>query len=334
LRNFELNSNRYIPKDKKLKKLKIARKTFILDTNVLLSDSESLRSFQENNVVLPLIVVEELDRHKDRQDDTGKNAREISRQLIDLVKNNSNDVKKGIKLGKGLGTLKILNQKDLETGVIISIPELDYSKGDNKIVQFCLEYKQKHTSEKVVLVTRDLLLRIKAISVGIDCEDYKKLSKEFLTSINMPATEEDFYSGVTRLTISENEMDHFYAKNSVFTLSEEQTRGLYPNQFVLLEENDSTTTGLCRFLETGKPVRKVPFQTEVWGVKTRNMEQAMYVDLLMDDSISLVMANSKSGCGKTLLSMAVALELVLAKKKYNKIMITSRILARNQNRKT
>lgn len=274
------------------------KKTFILDTNVLLSDAECLRSFQNNDIVLPLIVVEELDRFKDKQDDVGKNAREISRQLIEFVKENKNDVKTGILLGKKLGKLKILNQKDLESNVIISIPELDYSKGDNKIVQFCLEYKQKYSSEKVILVTRDLLLRIKAISVGVECEDYKKLSKDISKILNMPASESEFYTGIKTFKISKEEMDKFYQDKNNIVLTEEEEKGLYPNQFIIFESDESDVKIAGRFLKPGKPLRFVPFQAGAWNIKSKNMEQAFLLDLLLDDSISLVTVSSRSGAGK------------------------------------
>ena len=290
--------NTKIKKESKKSLKKEMKKTFILDTNVLLSDSECLRSFQDNDVVLPLIVVEELDRFKDKQDDVGKHAREISRQLIELVKENRRDVKKGISLGKEYGVLKILNQKDLESNVIISIPELDYSKGDNKIVQFCLEYKQKFSEEKVILVTRDLLLRIKAISVGIECEDYKKLSKDIAKISNMPASESEFFTGVKTFKVSKEELDKFYEEKNNIVLTEEEEKGLYPNQFIVFESNETDAKIAGRFLKPGKPLKFVSFQQSAWNIKNKNMEQAFLMDLLMDDSVSLVTVNSRSGAGK------------------------------------
>lgn len=310
---------------KTVKKSKAQKKTFVLDTNVLLSDSESLLSFQDNNVVLPLIVIEELDRHKDRQDDTGKNAREVSRKLIELVRVNKNEVKSGIKLGKNLGTLRVLNQKDLESNVVISIPELDGSKGDNKIIQFCLEFKQKFNDERLILVTRDLLLRIKAISVGIECEDYKKLSKELLVSMNMPASEEEFYTGIKTIKVTKEEMDAIYSSGDLVNLKKSEEQGLYPNQFVVFECEETNVKWAGRYIEPGKPLKKVPFQRSAWGLKSRNMEQAFLLDLLLDDKIKLVTISSKSGAGKTLLSLSAALEQTLTKKKYSKILITRNV---------
>ena len=283
---------------KTVKKSKAQKKTFVLDTNVLLSDSSSLLSFQDNDVVLPLIVIEELDRHKDRQDDTGKNAREVSRKLIELIRNHKNEVKSGIKLGKNLGALRVLNQKDLESNVVISIPELDGSKGDNKIIQFCLEFKQKFSGERLILVTRDLLLRIKAISVGIECEDYKKLSKELLVSMNMPSSEDEFYTGIKTFKISKEEMDAIYAGGDAVTLTKSEEAGLYPNQFIVFECSETNAKWAGRYLEPGKPLKKVPFQRTAWGLKSRNMEQAFLLDLLLDEKISLVTISSKSGGGK------------------------------------
>lgn len=312
-----------IKKSKKVSKEE--KKTFILDTNILLSDPECLNSFQNNDVVLPLIVVEELDRFKDKQDDVGKYAREISRQLIELVRNNSQDVKIGISLGKNKGKLKILNQNDLENSVKITIPELDYSKGDNKIIQFCLEYKQKFNKEKVILVTRDLLLRIKAISVGVDCEDYKKLSKEIAKTLNMPASESEFYSGVKTFLVTKEEMDKFYTDKNNILLTEKEEQGLYVNQFVVFESTETDAKIAGRFIQPGKPLKFVPFNSTIWNIKSKNNEQSFLMDLLMDDKINLITVNSRSGAGKTLLSLACALELTLSKRKFKKILITRNI---------
>jgi len=312
-----------IKKSKKVSKEE--KKTFILDTNILLSDPECLKSFQNNDIVLPLIVVEELDRFKDKQDDVGKYAREISRQLIDLVRENKDLVKTGISLGKFKGTLKILNQKDLESTVKISIPELDYTKGDNKIIQFCLEYKQKFYKEKVILVTRDLLLRIKAISLGVECEDYKKLSKEISRSLNLPASESEFYSGVKTFEITKEEMDKFYLDKSKMILTEEEEKGLYINQFIVFESKETSAKIAGRYIAPGKPLKHVPFDANIWNIKSKNIEQAFLMDLLMDDKINLITVNSRSGAGKTLLSLACALELTLTKRSFKKILITRNI---------
>ena len=149
------------------------KKTYVLDTNVLLSDASALTAFQNNDVVLPLIVLEELDRHKDRQDDVGREARETSRKLNKLLQDVSSDaLAKGIPLDNG-GTLFLLSIEQVEEGKSLVIPsELSEKRGDNVIVHFCLAMQK---TKPIVVVTRDVLLSVKAKALGIPCETYRRI---------------------------------------------------------------------------------------------------------------------------------------------------------------
>ena len=152
----------------------MAKKTFILDTNVLLDDSKALNSFQDNDIILPLIVIEELDRHKDRNDPVGANARETTRLLNRYIKDGG-DLRKGVKNDVG-GTIKVVSLSDFPF-VVKDHEELkDYQSGDNKIIQLCLAINHGKVSEedKAILVSRDVLLRVKGHVLGIPCEDRKK----------------------------------------------------------------------------------------------------------------------------------------------------------------
>jgi PhoH-like ATPase len=141
----------------------------------------------------------------------------------------------------------------------------------------------------------------------------------------MPASESEFFTGVKTFKVSKEELDKFYEEKNNIILTEEEEKGLYPNQFIVFESNETDAKIAGRFLKPGKPLKFVSFQQSAWNIKNKNMEQAFLMDLLMDDSVSLVTVNSRSGAGKTLISLACALELTLTKRKYNKILITRNI---------
>jgi len=287
------------------------KKTYILDTNVLLSDSNSLFGFEEHDLVLPLIVLEELDRHKDRQDEVGRNAREVVRKLADLTKVNK-DFKTGIPLGKNLGTLKILSIEDIfPDHVPHKLPmEMETKKsGDNTIAQFCVNYIEKNTDAQVVLVTRDTILRLKAQALGISCEDYRKFN--VATSVN------SLYSGVRVIERDDVIVKQFYANEEQFFLPEDLQEELYPNQFVVMKNGQQSA--MARFMAKGEPV--LPLGKTSSKISARNKEQEFARELLFDETVKLVTLAGKSGCGKTLLAIDAGLEQVLNQRKYRSLVI-------------
>ena len=287
------------------------KKTYILDTNVLLSDSNSLFGFEEHDLVLPLIVLEELDRHKDRQDEVGRNAREVVRKLADLTKINK-DFKAGIPLGRNLGTLKILSIEDIypeHTPHHLPMEMQEKKSGDNIIAQFCINYISKHTEEHVVLVTRDTILRLKSQALGIKCEDYRKFN--VATSVN------SLYSGVKVIEREDVIVKQFYSNEEQFFLPKDIEEDLYPNQFVVLKNGQQSA--MARFIAKGEPI--LPLGKISSKISPRNKEQEFARDLLFDDTIKLVTLAGKSGCGKTLLAIDAGLEQVLNHRKYRSLVI-------------
>lgn len=269
----------------------MTKNTYILDTNVLLSDSNSLFGFKEHNVVLPLIVLEELDRHKDRQDEVGRNARDFVRKLSELTKENQ-DFKKGISIGKNMGTLRILAISDLmqESEAIEQLPfELqDKKTGDNTIAQFCVNYIHKHKDELVVLITRDTILRLKAKALGIVVEDYKKFN--VVTSVSA------LYSGVELLEdVDGVDVNDFYECGETgYVLPKEIEEKLYPNQFVIIKTGQQS--GVARFIAPGKPLRKAA--KNPGKLAPRNKEQEFAKELLFDNDVKLVTLAGQAGTGK------------------------------------
>ena len=286
------------------------KKTYILDTNVLLSDGNSLFGFEEHDLVLPLIVLEELDRHKDRQDEVGRNAREVVRKLADLTKINK-DFKAGVPLGKNLGILRILSLEDIwPENPPHKLPmELETKKsGDNTIAQFCVNYIAKNSTEVVALVTRDTILRLKAQALGVACEDYRKF--------NVASSVGALYSGVATIERDDVVVSDFYSKEEFF-LPEDVEACLATNQFVIMKNGQQS--GVGRFTGKGEPLSKIQKHTS--KLTPRNKEQEFATDLLFDPDIKLITLSGKAGTGKTLTSINAGLEQILNQKRYNSLVI-------------
>lgn len=286
------------------------KKTYVLDTNVLLSDPGALFSFAEHDLVLPMIVLEELDRHKDRQDEVGRNARETTRKLSTLTKENK-DFKVGIPLGNGLGKLRVLSISDF--GNVEVIPaELEGKSGDNKILTVTQAYRLQQAADgvDVVLVTRDVLLRLKATVLGIPCEDYKKM--------HVAKSASGLYTGVTTFE-DLFEIDEFY-KEGKLPLSKEEESTLFPNEFVMLKNPVTKTTGLSRYVGPDKGVKKI-IDFAPCKIEGRNKEQKFAIDLLMDPEVPLVTVVGSAGTGKTLLAIAAGLHQVIDSKKYKSLIV-------------
>jgi PhoH-like ATPase len=295
------------------------KKTYILDTNVLLSDSNSLFGFAEHDLVIPLIVLEELDRHKDRQDEVGRNARDFVRKLHVLTKD-VKDFKVGFPRGPRLGTLKILSVEDVcfaSSRHLVPLELREKKSGDNTIVEFCKNYAATYDEEKVVLVTRDTILRLKAHAIGIDCEDYKKF--------NVATSANALYSGVLTLDAHPDiSIAEFYA-NSEYVLPPNVEADLFPNQFVVIKEGQQSA--MARFLAPGKPLKRLS-ELPKSKIKPRNKEQELAMELLYDDNVKLVTMTGKAGTGKNVVSLDAGLEQVLNSKdrKYHSLVICRPIM--------
>jgi len=284
----------------------MAKKTFVLDTNILLADPNAIFSFQDNEIILPFVVLEELDRHKSNQGEIGLNAREVSRQLHDLLKvAERQTMKRGISLPNG-GKLKVVSS----SGFISELnEELGVDKADNHILAVCIGVK------KSILVTNDMLLRVKADAYGIPNQDYRK--NAVADSI------EHMYSGVRELVVPKETLGELWTKQrdrqflAEFVNSE--LEGLHPNEFVHVRNGGSNKPFLVRKQDGN--VRFVPEEYELPKVKPRNLEQRLAMDLLMDESINLVTIVGKAGTGKTLLALAAGLEQVVEKKKYKSLLV-------------
>ncbi len=282
------------------------KKTYILDTNVLLHDPESLFSFEDNSIVLPLSVIEELDRIKRRGDEVGRNARDASRKLDDLRL--AGRLSEGVELPNG-GSIRIelngIKTYELLNGV-------DLNNVDNRILALAY-HLMKNENNPVVLVTKDLNLRIKADVLGISTEDFYSDKVDY----------HKLYTGVHEVHLAQQEIDRFY-QDGYLDFSRDK---LHPNQFCILKSGENPSiSALARYCDNKLNKLAIEGKT-VYGIKALNKEQKFALDLLLDDRIKIVTLVGKAGTGKTILALAAGLERVFEDGgKYNRLLITRPIV--------
>jgi PhoH-like ATPase len=287
------------------------KKTYVLDTNVLLSDPNSIFSFQEHHVVIPMVVLEELDRHKSRPDEVGRNARQVTRSLDDLREKGS--LIKGVLLKEG-GTLRV-GQMDVISNV--PLPGLEVGKPDNMIIAFA----KYHTH--AILVSKDINVRIKCDSFGVKCEDYLKM--------RVADDPQKFYRGVEVIEVPEELVDAFYLAGKIELPAQVlQGHHLCPNQIVVIKnvkDGQTTKSAITKCISPDAPLVPIAKIEQAYGLKPRNKEQSFSLDLLFDDKIKLLTLVGPSGTGKTLLALAAALEQLRglgdpSTARYDKLIVT------------
>ena len=274
------------------------KKIYVLDTSVCLSDSNCIFDYDNNDVIIPLKVLEEIDGHKKRQDAVGAQARSVIRLFDELRE--KGPLQKGVRLGKGKGVLRVATH-----GVSGLPDDLNCEHNDHIIISTALAEKNSQEKRKVILVSRDINMRVIADSIGVLSEDYDK---------NQAIRKEsELYSGFVNHLVDEQMVDQFYSGESVFIDKEEKV-GLLPNQFIMLVSNtNEKKTALCRFMGYMWPLQKVQeYKNGLWGVRARNKEQSFALDLLMDPDVQIVSLIGKAGSGKTLLAIAAGLEQVVS----------------------
>jgi PhoH-like ATPase len=282
------------------------KKTYVLDTNVLLHDPESLFSFEDNSIVLPLTVIEELDRIKKRGDDVGRNARDASRKLDEL--RIAGRLSEGVNLPNG-GNIRIELNGNKTYNLLDGI---DLSNVDNRILALAY-YLMKNEATPVVLVTKDLNLRIKADVLGIPTEDFYSDKVDY----------HKLYNGVREIFVSQEEIDRFYQDGSLPC----GNNNLYPHEFCILKFRDNPSTSALARCYDKKFNRLIYDGKNVYGIKSLNKEQKFALELLLDDSIKIVTLVGKAGTGKTILALAAGLERVFEETgRYNRLLITRPIV--------
>ncbi|MBN1824036.1 MAG: PhoH family protein [Endomicrobiales bacterium] len=278
-------------------------KTFVLDTNVLLHDPEAIFSFADNKVVLPMTVIEELDGFKRLNDERGRSARLISRRLDSLrIKGKLHS---GVKIKNG-GTIIIMLDHEVQ------VPkELITPKADHHILGVALSLQSK--GEKVIFITKDINLRIKAEALGIDAQDYEKEKVKI----------EELYTGWRELKVPGEKIDQFYKEEKV-TLKND----FYPNEGVILrDENGSSKSALTKYNAQKKML--IPLfhlNANPWGLKALNIEQRFAIELLLCNDVNLVTLIGIPGAGKTLLSLACGLQKTVEERQFRRLFIARPIV--------
>ncbi len=286
-------------------------KTFILDTNVILHDADSIHMFQENDVVIPLTVIEELDQFKRGSQVINLNAREFARTLDTLT--GTAIFNGGVQMGKNRGKLRIAISREINEEIREIFKE---DTPDHRILSVAFEWKKRlNGKSKVVLVSKDVNLRMKAKALGIHAEDY--------TSDRVKSIEE-LYSGKD---IIENIDDNFLIKffNPPYEvpakmLLSNYKNEIYPNKYFILR---NLNRSVLAQLDMGKENLRRVEKNIVFGIIPRNAEQSFAVDALINQNIQLVSLTGKAGTGKTLLALASALSV---RKFYRQIFIARPIV--------
>ncbi|XEI32466.1 PhoH family protein [Aeromonas veronii] len=297
------------------------RKLFILDTNVLLHEPLAIYSFKEHDVLIPMTVLEELDNIKDRHKDVSRDARVAIRALEDVFRDATPDqITQGVPLaGEASGHICIFSDHHLPQDAEVFTDK----EADNRIINAAL-YLQKHELKRqVVLVTKDINMRLKAKGAGLaHVEDYR--SDQLIDDIRLLAKGFQVVPGSFWERVGECESET-HGRDTIHVIDANLLEGVHVNQYLVDEENFFAARVLShdgnkiRIKDLG---RERLMSRKAWGVHPKNVYQGMALDALLDPHIDLVILTGPAGCGKTLLAMAAALELVIEKGIYEKVIVT------------
>ena len=268
------------------------KKTYVLDTSVYLTNAECIYAFENNDIHVPLKVFEEIDKHKKRQDAVGFQARKIIRIWDELRASGS--LAKGVRIRKGLGIVKSISAAGVTPEDLP--PDLDIKIPDHLIIATALKAQRENT-RKVVLVSRDINMRVIADAVGLTSEDFQ--NNQIVTH------SENIFEGYTTILVDDQIIDRFYEKQSVYL----ENKGLFPNQYVMMvSSSNEKKTALGRYVSEAMPLRQLLKSHKIWGIKPRNKEQQFLMDALMDPAVQIVTVIGKAGSGKTICAIAAGLE--------------------------
>ncbi len=280
-----------------------ALKHFVLDTNVLLHNPDSITSFGNNYVVLPMTVIEELDGFKRNNDELGRNARHVIRQLDRL--RTKGTLKNGVIMDNG-GIIKITVEERTFTNAY-----MDMSVPDNRILAIAKILQDQN--EHVIFVSKDINSRLKADALGLEVMDFEK-EKYDLDSL---------YTGYQEIDVPGEIIDALYAREG----TEIENYDFLANEFVILRDlNNQKHSGLARAVNKKKLIPLQVNGKQFWKISPRSKEQLMAFELLMDQEVNLVTLIGQAGTGKTFLALAAGLEAVIHQEKYEKLLVSRPII--------
>lgn len=284
------------------------KKNYVLDTNVLLHDPQSIFKFEDNDLFIPIYVIEEIDTFKRDSDDRGRNARAVVRNL-DGLREAGGSLADGVPVGEG-GSLRVFVPE--KKNILPSA--LKPAAGDNAILQATLDLRDQLTDKRTVFVTMDVSLRIRADALGLETQTYE----------NLAVDPDALSSHIAEIAVSAEELTRFFKEGRL----EVKAQDIAANGSVMLcEQGLHDRTGLGRYDRNNHSVRQLITPREgVAGIRPRNREQAFALDLLLDDSIKLVTLIGSAGTGKTLLALAAGLSRVVEEGAFSRLLISRPIM--------
>ncbi|MBI3203521.1 MAG: PhoH family protein [Polyangiaceae bacterium] len=285
------------------------KKNYVLDTNVLLHDPYAIFKFEDNDLILPIYVLEEIDQFKRDNAERGRNARTVSR-LLDGQREKYGSLSEGVKTGEG-GTLRVYVPSTRPEVKIALRP----SSGDHAILQCAVELRDQYPDRPTIFVTMDVNLRIRADAFGLRTEAYENQSVDV----------EHLDTGIVELLVKADELDRFFETGVMATNGQ---ANLYANVCILLrDDSPRQRTGLARFHGDKGEIRALRTPREgLSGIRPRNKEQSFALDLLLDDSIRLVTMVGKAGTGKTLLALAAGLRRTVDDGAYARLLVSRPVM--------
>jgi PhoH-like ATPase len=301
---------------------------FVLDTNILMHDPTAIYRFEEHDIYLPMVVLEELDAHKTGISEVARNVRQINRMLVELMSDATHqEIAAGLPIPSVLSKQEVkstgrlfFQTNDFEPVLPVSIPG---HKADNTLLATALGLQKRLTNSLVVIVSKDINLRIKAGILGIQAEDYyndKVLDDVDLLHSGLHLVDDDFWSTQTKTVEAWQDSGRtFYSVSGSFT------NQWNPND--CLSTSDNQFQALVRMVDGDKAVLEMArdYTQEkhaIWGITARNREQNFALNLLLDPDIDFVTLQGTAGTGKTLLTIAAGLSQVLDHKRYSEIIMT------------
>ncbi len=286
------------------------KKNYVLDTNIVLHDPQAIFRFEDNNVIIPIYAIEEVDQFKREGSERGRNARQIARILDGLREQGS--LAKGVTL-KGGGTLRVAVPQKRP-----SLPSaIDTDAMDAAILQTAFDVREEDQGRPTVFVTMDTNLRIRADALGMVSETYE----------NQSVDADKLDSGVQEIDVPAGHVDAFF-QEGFLEIARREGDGIVANTCLLLRDGgDASHTAIGRFdaAKNGVTALRVP-REGVMGVRPRNKEQSLALDLLLDESIRLVTLVGKAGTGKTLLAIAAGLKRTVEDGAYTRILVSRPVM--------
>ncbi len=283
----------------------VTRKTFVLDTNVFLHDPDAVSKFKGSNLVIPLQVLEELDNLKRNSDERGRSARHVIRYIDSLKAKEKGNLVKGIEIENGC-VLRV--QSELKSVEKKPFP-LSSERANQKLQ---IAFQLHDEKSPVIFVSKDLVMRVKAESIGLSSEDYENLKFSY----------DKLYKGYRKVSVSKQEIDLFY-KDGSLNISEQNFE---PNEYCLLTspEKSSAVAKYNFELKRLEPLIKLP--RDIWGILPLNLQQKCAIDLLLRDDVKLITLVGPAGTGKTLLALAAGMRKVFDEAQYSRILISRPIV--------